>query len=151
MTDPVNPDPLRIESALASPRGLSAGLIGVGDRVRGAMDDQQPGVDGDQVAVAVLPPRRKRYHRAHAATSGQVRGDPATHRMTNERNVIRFASARNVLEDPSGVAHRIHARTIPSAKPVLHLPHVHPGTQSTLQRARDDFHSHVRQLAPPGR
>src|ERR1700678_1994711 len=98
----------------------------------------------------MLPPRRERYHRADAATSGQVRGDPATHRMANERNVARFASALNVLEDPFGVAHRIHPRTVPSAKPVLDLPHVHPGTQSTLQRARDEFHSHVRQLPPPG-
>jgi hypothetical protein len=151
MTDPFNADPLRIESALASPRGLSVRLIGVGDRIRGAMDDQQPGVGGDQVAVAMLPPRRKRYHGADAATSGQVRGDTATHRMANECNVLRFASPRNVLEDPFRVAHRIHARTVPSAKPVLHLPHVHSGTQSTLQRTRDEFHSHIRQLPPPGR
>jgi hypothetical protein len=79
-----------------------------------------------------------------------VRGDTATHRMANERNVSRFTLARNVLEGTFGVAYRIHARTVPSAQPVLHLPHVDPGTQSTLQRARDEFHSHVRQLSAPG-
>jgi hypothetical protein len=150
MTDSLDAHPLRIESALASALDLGTGLIWVGDAVRGAMNGQQPGVGRDQIAVAVLPPRRKCYHRADATARGQVRGDAATHRMTHDRNVVRFALALNVLENPFGVAQRIQPRAVPSAEPVLHLAHVHLRPQPAPQRTRDEYHSHVRQLPPPG-
>jgi hypothetical protein len=151
MTNSLDAHPLRIESALASALDLGTGLIRVGDAVRGAMNGEQSGACRDEIAVAVLPPRRKRYHRADATAGGQVRGDAATHRMTYDGNVVRLAPTLHVLENPFGVAQRIHARTIPSAEPVLHLPHVHCGTQAAPQRTRNELHSHVRQLPPPGR
>ena len=80
MTDSLDAHPLRIESASASTLDLGTGLIRVGDAVRGAMNGQQSGVGRDQIAVAVLPPRRKRHHRArrHRRRPGaRRRGHPS--------------------------------------------------------------------------
>ncbi len=150
MTDSLDAHPLRIESALTGTLDLGTGLVGIGDAIRRAMNGQQSGRGRDQIAIAVVPPRRKRYHRADATAGGQVRGDAATHRMTHDRNVIRLAPALDVLENPFGVAQRIQTRAVPSAEPVLHLPDVHLGTQPAPQRTRNEYHSHVRQLPPPG-
>ncbi len=128
MTNPVDADPLRIESTAASPLGLVVRLSGVGDRVRHAVNDQQSGADRNQVAIAVLPPRRKRYHCPDTAARGQMRGDPAAHGVPDNGDAVRFAAALNVFQNPFGVVHRILARAIPAAQAVSHLPYSHGGS-----------------------
>jgi hypothetical protein len=125
VTRALQADPSRVEAATFGTTGLGERCGRVRPRIAKSVHHEKRRPGRDEVGVIADPPRRKRDDDVDVTSRSQVCCDPATHRMTHDRNLIRLVSAFEIVERLRSIAKRVLPWAVPSAQPISQSPNLY--------------------------